>query len=135
MDHLQNYRLISRVFCVLNDLIVSDLDLLLYLSPIKYFTIDDFKTGQTTMSWDKARFYRLLKQGWLKKIHSGSGRVGGHSKYVVSMKGKLLIKRIGRVIDGNEDLPIIKNPKGYKQKILVSQAIRHNKLKYKRDEA
>ena len=134
MANLQNYRLTFRIFCVLNELAISDLDLIIYLDPIKYFTIHDFKNGQTTMAWDKTRFYRLLKQGWLKKIYSGSGRTGGHSKYVVSVKGKQLLTRIAKCLDGREDLPVLKNPKGYKQKILVSQAKRHNKLKYKRDE-
>ena len=134
MANMQNYRLIFRVFCVLNNLSPADLDLIIYLAPIKYFTINDFKTGVTSMSWDNDRFYRLLRQGWLKKIYTGSGYKGGHNKYVVSVKGKQLLSRIAKCLDGKTDIPIIKDPQTYRQRTLVSQTIRHNKLKYKRDE-
>jgi len=38
-----------------------------YLDPIKFFTIQDFKDGTFYYSWDKMRFYRLQKEGWLTK--------------------------------------------------------------------
>ena len=88
-----------------NNLNVADLELLFYLDPIQYFTIDDFKTGTLFYSWDKERFYRLQKDGWIDKTHFGRGRRGDHNKYKVSQKGKLLINRIYRILIGEEDLP------------------------------
>ena len=105
MDFLQYYRLVSRWACKSHDLNIADLELLLYLNPIKYFTIHDFKTGTLLVSWDKTRFYRLQREDWITKIHDGKGRTGGHSKYVVSSKGKRLINRIGRILDGREEIP------------------------------
>lgn len=45
VDFLKYYRLVSRWACKNNELSVADLELLFYLDPIVYFTIEDFKTG------------------------------------------------------------------------------------------
>ena len=105
VDFLKNYRLVSRWATKNNNLNVADLELLFYLDPIQFFTINDFKTGTLFYSWDKERFYRLQKDGWIDKTHFGRGRRGDHNKYKVSQKGKLLINRIYRILIGEEDLP------------------------------
>jgi DNA-binding PadR family transcriptional regulator len=105
VDFLKNYRLVSRWATKNNSLNVADLELLFYLDPIQFFTINDFKTGTLFYSWDKERFYRLQKDGWIDKTHFGRGRRGDHNKYKVSQKGKLLINRIYRILIGEEDLP------------------------------
>tara|TARA_B100001094_G_C18088033_1_gene748837 strand:- start:234 stop:680 length:447 start_codon:yes stop_codon:yes gene_type:complete len=105
VDFLKYYRLVSRWACRNNDLSVADLELLFYLDPIIYFTIEDFKTGTLFYTWDKERFYRLQKQEWINKSHSGGGRRGDHNKYKVSQKGKLLINRIYRILINEEELP------------------------------
>ena len=105
MDQLQYWGLVSRYFIKTTDLTRADLELLTYLNPIEWFTIDDFKTGTLLYTWDKKRFQSLQRREWIKKIHEGRGRTGGHSKYVVGSKGKRLLKRIGRILDGRELLP------------------------------
>ena len=105
MNQVQYWGLVSRYFVRTTDLKRADLELLLYLNPIEWFTIHDFKNGNLLYTWDKTRFYSLQKREWIKMIHDGKGRTGGHSKYVVSSKGKRLLKRIGRILDGREQLP------------------------------
>ena len=105
VDFLKNYRLVSRWATKNNNLNVADLELLFYLDPIQYFTIEDFKTGTLFYSWDKERFYRLQQDGWIDKTHFGKGRRGDHNKYKISQKGKLLINKIYRILVGQEDLP------------------------------
>lgn len=105
VDFLKNYRLVSRWACKNNKLSVSDLELLFYLDPINYFTINDFKDGTIYYSWDKTRFYRLQKTGWIDKVHIGKGRIGDHNKYKVSYKGKLLINKIYKILIGQEQIP------------------------------
>jgi|TARA_R100001244_G_scaffold125952_1_gene96215 DNA-binding PadR family transcriptional regulator len=105
VDFLKYYRLISRWATKNNNLNVADLELLFYLDPIIYFTIDDFKDGTLFYSWDKDRFYRLQRDGWIDKTHFGGGRRGDHNKYKVTQKGKLLINKIYRILIGEEDLP------------------------------
>lgn len=105
VDFLKFYRLVSRWACKDNEMTISDLELLFYLDPIKYFTIQDFKDGTFYYSWDKMRFYRLQSKGWITKIHKGNGRLGDHNKYTVSSKGQRLIARIYRILIGKEKLP------------------------------
>ena len=105
VDFLKYYRLVSRWATKNNNLNVADLELLFYLDPILYFTIEDFKDGTLFYSWDKERFYRLQRNGWIEKIHKGIGRRGDHNKYKVSQKGKLLINKIYRILIGEEDIP------------------------------
>tara|TARA_E500000318_G_scaffold71759_1_gene66417 strand:+ start:5454 stop:5909 length:456 start_codon:yes stop_codon:yes gene_type:complete len=105
VDFLKYYRLVSRWACKENDISISDLELLFYLDPIKYFTIQDFKDGTFYYNWDKMRFYRLQSQEWLTKVHKGNGRLGDHNKYTVSSKGQRLIARIYRILVGKENLP------------------------------
>jgi len=105
VDFLKYYRLVSRWAVKNNNLNIADLELLFYLDPILYFTIDDFKDGTLFYSWDKERFYRLQKDGWINKTHFGRGRRGDHNKYKVSQKGKLLINKIYRILIDEEDLP------------------------------
>ncbi len=105
MDMMQYWGLVSRYFIKTTDLTRADLELLVYLNPIQYFTRNDFRSGGLLYTWDKTRFYRLQRDEWITKIHEGRGRTGGHSKYVVSSKGKRLINRIGRILDGREQLP------------------------------
>ena len=105
MAKLQYWGLVSRYFIKTTDLTRADLELLVYLNPIPLFTIHDFKTGQLLYSWDVNRFYRLKREGWIDLVHDGKGRTGGHSKYATSTKTKRLVKRIGRILDGKENLP------------------------------
>ena len=105
VDFLKNYRLVSRWACKNNELSISDLELLFYLDPINYFTINDFKDGTIYYSLDKTRFYRLQKAGWIDKVHIGKGRIGDHNKYKVSYKGKYLINRIYKILIGEEQIP------------------------------
>ena len=135
VDFLKNYRLVSRWACRNNELSISDLELLFYLDPINYFTINDFKDGTIYYSWDKTRFYRLQKNGWIDKVHIGKGRSGDHNKYKVSYKGKYLINRIYKILIGEEQIPestkknkILKR-KSYIDKVYIEAIIKFNKQK------
>ena len=105
VDFLKYYRLVSRWAAKNNDLSVADLELLFYLDPIVYFTIEDFKTGTLFYTWDKVRLYRLQKKDWIDKTHNAFGKKGDHNKYKISRKEKMLINKIYRILVGQEDLP------------------------------
>ncbi|MGY8865846.1 MAG: hypothetical protein ACKVJK_09465 [Methylophagaceae bacterium] len=105
VDFLKYYRLVSRWACKQYEISISDLELLFYLDPIKYFTLEDFRDGTLYYHWDRQRFYRLQREGWLEKIHKGNGRLGDHNKYKVSLKGHRLTNRIYKILIGEEDIP------------------------------
>ena len=138
VDFLKYYRLVSRWACKTHDLKIADLELLFYLDPIVYFTIQDFKDGTLFFSWDKDRFYRLQREGWIEKAFQTNKKKGERAKYKVSTKGKKMITRIYKILIGQEDLPEserrnkIMKRKSYSDKV-YSQAIKafnRNKDKY-----
>ena len=83
----------------------ADLKLLLFLEPLDWFMLKDFKEGTLWLSWDRKRFYKMQAAGWIEKTHSGRGRIGGHNKYKISQKGVLLVRRIYKMLVGKEDIP------------------------------
>ena len=129
VDFLKFYRLVTRWACKTNDLSISDLELLFYLDPIVYFTVQDFKDGTFYYMWDKNRFYRIQREGWIERTWSASSKKGHHSRYKVSRKGNLLVQRIYRILIGQEDIPESANRnslmkrKSYTDKV-YSQAIK-----------
>jgi len=83
VDFLKFYRLVSRWTCKQYSISISDLELLFYLDPIKYFTLEDFRDGTLYYHWD----------------------LGDHNKYKVSLKGNRLIKRVYKILIGEEQIP------------------------------
>ena len=63
---LKYYRLVRKWACKTYDLKDADLELLIYLDCKERFTRDDFINGTYTYSWDKQRWERLRKAGWIE---------------------------------------------------------------------
>ena len=85
---LKHYRIIRKWACKNNNLNDADLELLIYLHCIGFFSKKDFKAGSYSYSWDNRRWNRLLKEEWI----------------VVWRKRN----RIYRIMTGEDDLPVSK---------------------------
>ena len=59
------YRLVRKWACKTYGLKDADLELLIYFDCIGRFTRNDYINGVYTMSWDKSRWERLRKKGWI----------------------------------------------------------------------
>ena len=66
LNLLKHYRIIRKWACRNNDLNDADLELLIYLDCMEFFTKKDFEMGVYSYSWDNRRWNRLLKQDWIK---------------------------------------------------------------------
>jgi len=84
----------------------ADLELLIYLDSIGYFTKDDFKKGTYSYSWDNRRWNRLLKEGWIVVWRERNRTTQKYNIYKVSFKCKQLISRMYRIMLGEEDMPV-----------------------------
>ena len=102
---LKHYRIIRKWACKTNELNDADLELLIYLDAIDFFTKDDFKKGTYSFSWDNRRWNRLLKQGWIKVWRERNRTTQKYHIYKVSTKCSQLISRIYRIMLGEEDMP------------------------------
>ena len=102
---LQHYRIIRKWACKNNGLNDADLELLIYLDCIDLFSKKDFELGSYSYSWDNRRWNKLIQNDWVVVWRYRNRTTQKFNIYKVSFKGKQLIKRIYRVMLGEEDIP------------------------------
>ena len=105
LNLLKYYRLIRKWACKTYDLKDADLELLVYLDCKSRFTRNEFIEGAYTYSWDKTRWERLRKNGWIDVWRHRNRTTIKYSIYKTSFKCSQLISRIYRIMLGQEDLP------------------------------
>jgi len=116
MNLLKYYRLIRKWACKTYNLKDADLELLIYLDCKKQFTRNDFIDGTYTYSWDKNRWERLRRDGWIEAWRHRNRTTIKYSIYKVSFKGQQLISRIYRILLAEEDLPTSTRSKFFNNK-------------------
>ena len=118
--------------CNLKD---ADLELLIYLDAIDFFTKKDFKEGTYSYSWDNRRWNRLLKEGWIVVWRERNRTTQKYHIYKVSFKCKQLISRMYRIMLGEEDIPTsekfnkVMRRETYMDKVLTMSILNTNKDK------
>ena len=116
MNLLKYYRLIRKWACKTYNLKDADLELLIYLDCKNRFTRNDFIDGEYTYSWDKDRWERLRRDGWIEVWRHRNRTTIKYSIFQTSAKCKRLISRMYRIMLGEEDLPTSERSVFYKNK-------------------
>ena len=122
MNILKYYRLVRKWACKTYGLKDADLELLIYLDCKERFTRQEFIDGVYTYSWDKNRWERLRREGWIEVWRHRNRTTIKYSVFKTSFKCSQLISRIYRVLLGEEDLPVSErsiffNNKSYTDKV------------------
>jgi|TARA_B110000908_G_scaffold170972_1_gene232168 hypothetical protein len=121
---LKHWRTIRLALVKQNNLTSSsDLELIIYLHSLKRFTLKDFKAGTYTYSWEKKRWQRLVKDGWISTWRERNRTTQKYNIYKVSFKASQMISRMYRLMLGEEDLPISDKSKFYKNKTYTSKVM------------
>jgi ADP-heptose:LPS heptosyltransferase len=110
------YRIVRRWACKQYGLKDADLELLIYLDCKGLFKREDFINGAYTYSWDKHRWERLRKEGWIDVWRERNRTDSKYTIFKVSIKTKLMINRIYKILLGQEDIPITESNVFYKNK-------------------
>lgn len=110
------YRLVRKWACKTYGLTDADLELLISLDCIGRFTRKEFQDGEYIMSWDKARWDRLRRQGWIEPWRHRNRVTIKYTIYKTSFKCSQLISRIYRILLGEEDIPTGERNVFYKNK-------------------
>jgi hypothetical protein len=118
---LKYYRLVRKWACKTYGLTDADLELLIYLDHKGRFTRKEFIDGTYTMSWDKTRWDKLRRLGWIETWRHRNRTTIKYSIYKTSFKCGQLVSRIYRILLGEEDLPtsersVFYNNKSYTDK-------------------
>lgn len=135
LNLLKHYRIIRKWACRNNDLTDAEIELLIYLDCIDMFTIDDFKMGSYSFSWNNRRWNKLIQNDWITVWRKRNRTTQKYNIYKVSFKGKQLIKRIYRIMLGEEDIPTserrnsIMRGKTYMDKVLQTSIYNVNRDK------
>ena len=102
-DYLKYWRVIRQFMKVKYGLSQSDLDVLLFLYSESYFDRDRFDEFNSLLAWDTKRFSNLLKDGWIEIFRKHRGKY--KSIYVISSRGKAVVRSIYRKLNG-EEIPV-----------------------------
>ena len=102
---LKHYRVIRKWACKTYKIKDADLELLIYFDCLDLFTRQDYLNGSYTYSWDKNRWERLRREGWIQVWRHRKGSTQKYTIYKTSFKCSQLISRIYRILLGIEDLP------------------------------
>lgn len=134
MNLLKHYRIVRKWACKNNEINDADLELLVYLDCLEFFTRHDFEEGSFSYSWDKKRWDKLLQQGWIVVWRNRNNTTQKYNIYKVSFKCKQLISRMYRIMLGEEDLPTSHRNKltkrqSYTEKVLMRSIENVNKDK------
>ena len=124
LNLLKHYRIIRKWACKNNGLTDAELELIIYLDCIDLFTKKDFEAGVYTYSWNNRRWNKLLKNGWIVVWRHRNRTTQKYNLYKTSVKAKQLIKRIYKIMLGEEDINIgrtnkIINSKKYSDKVMT----------------
>ena len=113
---LKYYRLVRKWACKTYGLKDADLELLIYLDCKERFTRNDFINGVYTYSWDKNRWERLKREGWIETWRHRNRKTIKYSIFKTSFKCSQMISRIYRILLAEEDLPTSNRSKFYNNK-------------------
>ena len=112
------YRLARKWFCKNYDIMEADLELLIYFDCIGIFSRQDYINGTYVYSWDKHRWERLVRDGWIVVYSKRNRTTVKYNTYKVSTKCKLMINRLYKVLLGQEDLQHLKEQDSYTSKVM-----------------
>ncbi len=110
------YRLVRKWACKQNGITDAELELLIYLNCLERFTRDEFINGTYIYSWDKTRWDRLRKEGWIDIWRHRNRTTIKYSIFKTSFKCNLLINKIYKILLGEEDIPMKSSNVFYKNK-------------------
>ena len=124
LNILKYYRLTRKWVCKTYGLTDADLELLIYLDCKGRFTRNEFIEGVYTYSWDKHRWERLKREGWIEVWRHRNRTTIKYSIFKTSFKCSQVISRIYRILLGEEDPPfternIFNKNKSYTGKVMI----------------
>ena len=123
LNILKYYRLTRKWVCKTYGLNDADLELLIYLDCKGKFTRNEFINGTYTYTWDKHRWERLKREGWIEVWRHRNRTTIKYSIFKTSFKCSQIISRIYRILLGEEDPPfternIFNKNKSYTDKVM-----------------
>ncbi len=126
-DYLKYWRVIAQYTKVRYNIGQADLDMMLFLYSEQYFTIRKFKEFAQLVSWDRGRFGRLVKEGWIENFRPGNK--GQRALYCLSLKAKRMIQSLYKKLNGEEIPETACNNPMFKKNVRYNDKVYRNMIK------
>jgi hypothetical protein len=140
-DYLKYHKIVMRWATMKYGVSQQDLDMLFFLYSEGLFFYSDFQKYANIFGWEPGRFTRMKKEGYIHAWYKGWSRNGDYPQYEVTRNTRLMITKIYKVMNGEEELaemprnnPIFKRER-YTDKVTamsikdMNKKIRENKIK------
>ncbi len=126
MNYLKYWRVIRYFIRAKYGISTADLEMMLFLYDEPYFTKAKFAEFNKVFSWDKDRFDRLIKNGWVEKVSVESkSRLG---VYNLTYKAKRIIGYIYSLLNGTEFPEDATNNPVFKRKVSYTDKVYRNAM-------
>lgn len=89
--------------------------MLLFLYSEKYFKISKFRDFEELIPWDRGRFGRLVKEGWIENFRPGTK--GQRALYSLSYKASRMIMSVYKKLNGEEISELYYNNPMFKKNV------------------
>ena len=99
-NYLKYWKVVKQFVKVKYKVSTSDLEMLLFLRSEKYFGKSDFDEFNELFHWDKNRFERLKKEGWIDVFRKKNGKQ--RVLYQLSYKAQRMISSLYKKLEGEE---------------------------------
>ena len=99
-DYLKYWRVIRYFIKQKYGLTQEDLDMLLFLKSEDYFSRDTFMEFDELLSWNKHRFEKLRKDGWIEVFRKRLREM--KALYQLSYKAKRMLTSLYKKLEGEE---------------------------------
>lgn len=104
-DYLKYWRLVRFYIKERYGLCQEDLDMMLFLYTEGYFRAKRFRDYEKIFPWDKERFFKLRKEGWIEIFRNGTGKKGDATLYHLTNKGARVVTKLYKYLNGEEEIP------------------------------
>ena len=101
-DYLKYYRIVRYWVRTKYGVNITDMEFFMFLYSEKLFSQAQFREYECIFPWDKDRFKRYLKDGWIIKWRDNINNHG--ALYELSHKGKHMITTIYRKLNGEDSI-------------------------------
>ena len=126
-DYLKYWRVVRQFVKVKYNLNQADLDVILFLYSEKYFGSEKFREFNEILSWDKKRFTRLVREGWIESFRKREG--AKKALYQLSFKASRMVDMIYKKLNGEEiSMNDTVNPM-FKRNVSYSDKVYRNMIK------
>jgi DNA-binding MarR family transcriptional regulator len=131
-NYLKYWRVIRYYIKAKHGITTPELEMMLFLHSEKYFSQDKFAEFDSLISWDKNRFKRLVRDGWIQSFRVKTGN--RRAVYELSRKGKLMVNSVYNYLSGKEiptsvkTNPLFEKDVSYNDKVYRNMILQMNEF-------